>query len=52
VIRHLGSVVDRNGKEETILPESRFSSIDMAYPVGSIAVFWRMAEEPHQVLQV
>jgi hypothetical protein len=45
VIRHLGSVVDRNGKEVTIPPESRFSSIDMTYPVGGIAVFWKIAEE-------
>ena len=47
VIRHLGSVVDRNGKEVTIPPESRFSSIDMTYPVGNIAVFWKIAEELH-----
>ena len=39
VIRHLGGVVDRNGRKETIPPESRFSSIDMAYPAGSIALF-------------
>ena len=45
VIRHLGAVVERNGKEVTILPESRFDSIDMAYPVGNIAVFWKIAEE-------
>ena len=45
VIRHLGSVVEKNGKEETVTPESRFNSIDMAYPVGSIAVFWKVAEE-------
>lgn len=45
MIRHLGVVVDRNGKEVIILPESRFDSIGMVYPVGNIAVFWKIAEE-------
>ena len=45
VIRHLGSVVEKDGKEETVAAESRFESIDMAYPVGRLAVYWKTAEE-------
>ncbi len=45
VIRHLGSVMERNGKEEILPAEYRFESIDMSYPVGKIAVFWKIAEE-------
>ncbi|MFG1519469.1 MAG: hypothetical protein AAE977_03190 [Thermoplasmataceae archaeon] len=32
MIRYLGSVVETERKEKVIAPESRFESIDMAYP--------------------
>ncbi|EQB65826.1 MAG: Transposase [Thermoplasmatales archaeon E-plasma] len=47
VIRHIGSVVEKDGIEEVIAAESRFESIDMAYPVGNIALFWKIAESFH-----
>ncbi|MHB8372434.1 MAG: hypothetical protein ACYDBI_06960, partial [Thermoplasmataceae archaeon] len=47
VIRHIGSVVEKDGIEEVIAAESRFESIDMAYPVGNIALFWGIAESFH-----
>ena len=47
VIRHLGSVVEKDGREEVIAAESRFESIDMAYPAGNMALFWKTAESFH-----
>ncbi|MGC8618860.1 MAG: hypothetical protein ACP5UZ_09065, partial [Thermoplasmata archaeon] len=45
VIRHLGRVIEKDGRETVISAQSRFDSIDMAYPVGDIAVFWKISEE-------
>ena len=47
VIKHLGSVVETEGEGKVIAPESRFESIDTAYPAGKIALFWRIAESFH-----
>jgi 2-polyprenyl-3-methyl-5-hydroxy-6-metoxy-1,4-benzoquinol methylase len=43
VIRHLGRVIEKDGREEIIAAEFRFESIDIACPVGKIALFWNMA---------
>ena len=47
MISHLGSVVETEGKVKVIASESRFESIDTAYPAGKIALFWRIAESFH-----
>ncbi len=45
VIRHLGKVVDDGGKEKIIPSQIKFDSLDHAYPVGELALFWKVAEE-------
>ena len=47
VIKHLGRVIEKDGKETVVNAQSRFDSVDMAYPVGKIAVFWSLSREFH-----
>jgi transposase len=45
VIQHLGCIIEKDG--EKILKPSplKIDSIDKAYPVGRLAVYWKLAEE-------
>jgi transposase len=45
VIKHLGRVIEENGKEKLIPSQLKFDSVDHAYPVGELALFWKVAEE-------
>ena len=45
VIKHLGTIIDKDGKEELIPSQLKFDSIDRSYPVGKLALFWKVAEE-------
>mgnify|MGYP001559439659 FL=1 len=45
VIRHLGTVVEENGKEKLRPSALKVDSVDKAYPVGKLAVYWKLAEE-------
>ena len=45
VIKHLGRVLEEEGKEKLIPSQLKFDSIDHAYPVGELALFWKVAEE-------
>lgn len=45
VIKHLGTVIEKDGKE--ILKQSplKIDCIDKAYPIGELAIYWKLAEE-------
>ena len=45
VIKHLGRVIEEEGKEKLIPSQLKFDSVDHAYPVGELALFWKVAEE-------
>lgn len=45
VIRQLGTVVEENGKEKLRPSPLKVDSVDKAYPVGKLAIFWKLAEE-------
>jgi hypothetical protein len=45
VIEHLGTVIEKEGKEVLKPSSLRVDSIDKAYPVGQLAVYWKLAEE-------
>jgi transposase len=45
VIKHLGRVMEKDGKEKLIPSQIKFDSLDHAYPVGELALFWKVAEE-------
>src|SRR4030066_583635 len=45
VIKHLGRVIEEEGKEKLIPSQLKFDSVDHAYPVGELALFWKIAEE-------
>jgi len=45
VIQHLGSVIKKNGKEILKPSPLRVDSVDKAYPVGKLAIYWKLAEE-------
>jgi hypothetical protein len=45
VIKHLGTVVEKDGKEELKPSQLKFDSMDKIYPVGKLALFWKVAEE-------
>lgn len=45
VIKHLGRVVEKNGEEKLIPAQLKIDSVDRAYPVGTLALFWKVAEE-------
>ncbi|MDO8728012.1 MAG: hypothetical protein Q7J35_18320 [Candidatus Methanoperedens sp.] len=45
VVKHLGRVVEKDGKDKLIPSQLKFDSVDHAYPVGELALFWKIAEE-------
>lgn len=45
VIKHLGKVINEEGEEKLIPSQLRIDSVDRAYPVGELALFWKIAEE-------
>jgi transposase len=45
LIKHIGTVIEKDGKEELIPSQLKFDSIDRSYPVGKLALFWKVAEE-------
>jgi transposase len=45
VIKHIGTVIEKDGKEELIPSQLKFDAIDRSYPVGKLALFWKIAEE-------
>lgn len=45
VIRQLGTVIEEDGKEKFRPSSLKVDSVDKAYPVGKLAVFWKLAEE-------
>ena len=45
VIKHLGKVVEEEGKEKLIPSPLKIDTVDKAYPVGELALFWKVAEE-------
>jgi hypothetical protein len=45
VIKHLGRVIEEEGTEKLIPSKLKFDSVDHAYPVGELALFWKVAEE-------
>ena len=45
VIKHLGRVIEEEGEEKLIPSQLKFDSVDHAYPVGELALFWKVAEE-------
>jgi hypothetical protein len=45
VIQHLRRVIEEDGKEKLIPSKLKFDSVDHAYPVGELALFWKVAEE-------
>jgi len=45
VIKHLGTVIEENGKEKLRPSPLKVDSVDRAYPVGKLAIFWKLAEE-------
>ena len=45
VIKHLGKVVEKNGKEILKPSALKIDSVDKAYPVGKLAVYWKLIQE-------
>ena len=45
VIRHLGPVIQKNGKEILKPSPLKVDSVDKAYPIGTLAIYWKLAEE-------
>ena len=44
-LKHVGAIIEKDGKEELIPSKIKFDSIDRSYPVGKLALFWKVAEE-------
>ena len=45
VIKHLGRIIKKDGKEILKPSPLKIDSVDKAYPVGKLAVYWKLAEE-------
>ena len=45
VIKHLGKIIEKDGKEILKPSPLKIDSVDKAYPVGRLAVYWKLAEE-------
>jgi len=45
VIKHLGRVIEKDGKEVLKPSPLRVDSVDKAYPVGKLAIYWKLAKE-------
>lgn len=45
VIKHLGRIIEKDGKEILKPSPLKIDSVDKAYPVGKLAVYWKLAEE-------
>lgn len=45
VIKHLGKVIEEDGKEMLIPSQLKIDTVDRAYPVGELSIFWKTAEE-------
>jgi len=45
VIKHLGRVVEKDGEEKLIPAQLKIDSVDRSYPIGTLALFWKVAEE-------
>ena len=41
-IKHVGTIIEKDGKEELIPSQIKFDSIDRSYPVGKLAFFWKV----------
>jgi len=45
VIKHLGRIIEKDGKEILKPSPLKIDSVDRAYPIGKLAVYWKLAEE-------
>jgi len=45
VIQHLGPVIEKDGKEILKPSPLKVHSVDRAFPVGELAIYWKLAEE-------
>lgn len=45
LIKHLGKIIEKNGEEILIPSQLKIDTVDKAYPVGELALFWKVAEE-------
>ncbi len=45
VIKHLGKIVEKDGEENIIPAQIKFDTVDRAYPVGELSLYWKIAEE-------
>ena len=45
VIEHLGPLIEKNGKEVLKPSPLKVDSIDKVYPLGELAIYWKLAEE-------
>lgn len=45
VIKHLGKVVEKDGKEILKPSPLKVDSIDKAHPVGKLAIYWKLIQE-------
>lgn len=45
VIQHLGRIIEKDGKEILKPSPLRVDSVDKAYPVGKLAVYWKLIQE-------
>ena len=45
VIKHLGRIIEKDGKEVLKPSQLKVDSVDKAYPIGKLAIYWKLAEE-------
>jgi len=45
LIKHLGKITEEDGEEILIPSQLKIDTVDKAYPVGELALFWKVAEE-------
>ena len=45
VIKHLGKIVEKDDEENIIPAQIKFDTVDRAYPVGELSLYWKIAEE-------
>jgi hypothetical protein len=45
VIKHLGRIIEKDGKEILKPSPLKIDWVDKAYPVGKLAVYWKLAQE-------
>lgn len=45
VIRHLGRIVERDGREVLVPAQTSFDTLDRSFPVGFIAMLWTTSQE-------